>query len=70
MSDVPLLRSDTAYMVPNHRTSNDVPRTNIVSNGAMSSVGAVQGIMIIEDAIEKAAVPLGLCADEIRSASL
>jgi xanthine dehydrogenase/oxidase len=64
------LRCDSAYMVPNYQTSGDVCRTNKTSNGAMRSMGLVQGLLVQEDAIEKAAHAIGMPPEEVRGKNL
>jgi xanthine dehydrogenase/oxidase len=64
------LRCDSAYMVPNYQTSGDVCRTNKASNTAMRSMGLVQGLLVQEDAIEKAAHAIGMAPEEVRGKNL
>lgn len=64
------LRSDSAYMVPNYQTSGDVCQTNKASNGAMRSMGLVQGILAQEDAIEMAAHRIGMLPEDVRGKNL
>jgi xanthine dehydrogenase/oxidase len=64
------LRCDSAYMVPNYQTSGDVCRTNKASNTAMRSMGLVQGMLVQEDAIEKAAHAIGMLSEEVRGKNL
>jgi xanthine dehydrogenase/oxidase len=64
------LRCDSAYMVPNYQTSGDVCRTNKASNGAFRSMGLVQGLLVQEDAIEKASHAVGMLAEEVRGKNL
>ena len=64
------LRCDSSYMVPNYRTSGDVCRTNEASNGAMRSMGLIQGILVQEDAIEQAAYAIGMLPEEVRGKNL
>jgi xanthine dehydrogenase large subunit len=64
------LRSDSAYMVPNYGTSGEVAQTNKASNGAMRSMGLVQGILAQEDAIENAAHRIGMLPEDVRGKNL
>ena len=64
------LRCDSAYMVPNYQTSGDVCRTNKASNGAMRSMGLIQGMLAQEDAIEMAAHSIGMLPEDVRSKNL
>jgi xanthine dehydrogenase/oxidase len=64
------LRCDSAYMIPNYQTSGDVCRTNKASNTAMRSMGLVQGLLVQEDAIEKAAHAVGMLPEHVRGKNL
>ena len=64
------LRSDSAYMVPNYGTTGQVAQTNKASNGAMRSMGLVQGILAQEDAIERAAHRIGMLPEDVRGKNL
>ena len=64
------LRSDSAYMVRNYQTSGEVAQTNKASNGAMRSMGLVQGILAQEDAIENAAHRIGMLPEDVRGKNL
>jgi xanthine dehydrogenase/oxidase len=64
------LRSDSAYMVKNYGTSGEVAQTNKASNGAMRSMGLVQGILAQEDAIEHAAHRIGMLPEDVRGKNL
>ena len=64
------LRADSAYWVPNYQTSGDVCRTNTASNGAMRSMGLIQGMLVQEDGIERAAHAIGLRPEEVREKNL
>jgi xanthine dehydrogenase/oxidase len=63
-------RADTAYLVRNWATSGDVCQTNIASNTAFRSMGLVQALLVIEDAIEKAAHEIGMKPEEVRGKNL
>jgi xanthine dehydrogenase/oxidase len=64
------LRCDSAYMVPNYQTSGQVAQTNKASNGAMRSMGLVQGLLAQEDAIEQAAHRIGMLPEDVRGKNL
>lgn len=64
------LRGDSAYMVPNYQTSGEVCLTNKASNGAMRSMGLVQGMLAQEDAIEMAAHRIGMLPEDVRARNL
>ncbi|MGC2108886.1 MAG: molybdopterin cofactor-binding domain-containing protein [Candidatus Korobacteraceae bacterium] len=63
-------RADSAYMVRNWATSGDVCQTNIASSTAFRSMGLVQALLVIEDAIEKAAHEIGMKPEEVRARNL
>jgi xanthine dehydrogenase/oxidase len=64
------LRSDGACFIPNYQTSGDVCRTNTASNGAMRSMGLIQGLLIQEDALEHAAHLVGMLPEDVRAKNL
>jgi len=64
------LRSDGAYYIPNYQSSGDVCRTNKASNGAMRSMGLMQGLLIQEDAVERAAHAIGMLPEDVREKNL
>ncbi|TWB23377.1 xanthine dehydrogenase molybdopterin-binding subunit B [Nitrospirillum amazonense] len=64
------MRIDSAYMVPNWKTQGHVARTNLASNTAFRSMGLIQGILILEDAIARAAHELGMRAEAVREVNL
>jgi xanthine dehydrogenase/oxidase len=64
------LRCDGAYYIPEYQTSGDVCRTNKASNGAMRSMGLIQGLLIQEDAVERAAHAIGMLAEDVREKNL
>src|ERR1041384_1636328 len=64
------LRSDSAYMVKNYGSSGEVAQTNKASNGAMRSMGLVQGLLAQEDAIECAAHRIGMLPEDVRGKNL
>jgi len=70
VSDCLQLRCDTAYEVPNYETSSDVVRTNKASNGAFRSMGLIQAMLAQEDAVEAAALEIGMLAEEVRGKNL
>lgn len=64
------LRSDSAYMVKNYGSTGEVAQTNKASNGAMRSMGLVQGLLAQEDAIECAAHRIGMLPEDVRGKNL
>lgn len=61
-----LFHLDNAYHLPVVRLRGRVARTNKVSNTAFRGFGGPQGMLVVEDALERAAGRLGLDAIEIR----
>jgi xanthine dehydrogenase/oxidase len=64
------LRVDNAYFVPNYQTVIDVCRTNKAPNTSFRAFGDIQGVLILENAIEEAAIAVGMDACEIREKNL
>ena len=64
------LRTDNAYNIPNFESQIDVCRTNKAPNTAMRAFGDVQGKNIVENAIEDAAISLGMEPHELREKNL
>ena len=64
------LRTDNAYRIANFESQIDVCRTNTAPSTAMRSFGDVQGTNIVENAIDDAAVALGLLPEELREKNL
>lgn len=62
-------RSDNAYFVENFQTQIDVCRTNTSPSTAMRAFGDIQGVNIIENAIEDAAVEIGIEPHLVREAN-
>lgn len=70
VSDCLQLRVDSAYFIPNYFTSGDVCRTNTASNTAFRTMGLIQGIIMQEEAIEKAAHGIGMLPEDVRAKNL
>jgi xanthine dehydrogenase/oxidase len=70
VSDCIQLRIDNAYYIPNYETTIDVCRTNTAPNTAYRAFGDIQGTIILENAIEDAAVAMGMDPAEIREKNL
>lgn len=70
VSDSLALRSDTAYNIPNWNCAADVVRTNKTSNTSMRTMGMLQAVLIVEDAVEAAAHSVGLDAHAVRDKNL
>ena len=70
VSDCMQLRVDSAYYIPNYQTQIDVCRTNTPPNTAYRSFGDIQATLMLENAIEDAAVALNMDATELRAMNL
>ena len=70
VSDCMQLRIDSAYYIPNYQTKIDVCRTNTSPNTAYRSFGDSQATLMLENAIEDAAVALNMEATELRAMNL
>lgn len=64
------LRTDNAYRIANFESQIDVCRTNTAPNTAMRAFGDVQGKNIVENAIDDAAVSIGMRAEDVREKNL
>jgi xanthine dehydrogenase/oxidase len=70
VSDCIQLRTDNAYYIENYETEAEVCRTNTAPNTAFRAFGYIQSNLIIENAIEEAAVALDLCPTAFREKNL
>ncbi len=70
VSDCMQLRIDSSYYVPHYQTQIDVCRTNTSPNTAYRSFGDIQATLMLENAIENAAVVLNMDAAELRAMNL
>ena len=64
------LRTDNAYRVANSQSQIDVCRTNTAPNTAMRAFGDVQGKNMMENAIDDAAVAIGMRPEDLREKNL
>lgn len=64
------LQGDNAYFVPNYRIGGEVCRTHKPSNTAFRSFGAIQTLLVQEEAIEAAAFALGMRPEDVRERNL
>lgn len=62
-----LFHSDNAYFVPNLRARGRICKTNFVSHTAFRGFGGPQGMLVIEDAIDRVARALSLPAHVVRA---
>ncbi len=64
--DRALFHLDNAYYIPALRFEGQICRTNLPSNTAFRGFGGPQGMVVVEDAMERAAEVLGLPPEEVR----
>ena len=65
-----MFHSDNSYSVPNLRVRGHCCKTNLPSNTAFRGFGGPQGMMIVEDWIEKIALRLDLQPEHVRRLNL
>ena len=68
--DRALFHVDNSYYVPAIRAEGRVVKTNTPSNTAFRGFGGPQGVVVIEDAINRVAEQLGMDSTEIRHKNL
>ena len=64
--DRALFHLDNAYFIESLRFEGRVARTNLPSNTAFRGFGGPQGIVVVEDAMERGAEALGIAPEELR----
>ncbi len=64
--DLAVMTADNTYNIPNFKVTGEVVRTNEISNTAFRSFGMVQGINILEEAIEHTAFEAGIDPEDFR----
>ena len=62
-----LTHTDNAYWIPHFRAVGYACRTNKQSNTAFRGFGGPQGVVVMEDAIDRIALHLGRDADDVRA---
>ena len=68
--DRALFHIDNSYFIPNVDVSGRVGKTNNVSHTAFRGFGGPQGMVVIEDAIDRIARTLGMQPEEVRKKNL
>ncbi len=63
-------RADNAYTVRNFENQIDVCRTNTAPNTAFRAFGDIQGTLIIENALDDAAISIGMRPEDVREKNL
>jgi xanthine dehydrogenase molybdopterin-binding subunit B/CO/xanthine dehydrogenase FAD-binding subunit len=64
--DLAVMSADNVYSIPNFKVTGEVVRSNEISNTAFRSFGMVQGINILEEAIEHTAFKAGIDPETLR----
>ena len=70
ITDRALFHLDNAYYIPNVEFSGRVVKTNLASNTAFRGFGGPQGMLIIEEIIDRIARAAGLAPEEVRRRNL
>ncbi len=68
--DRALLHFDNAYYIPHLEVSGRVARTNVASNTAFRGFGGPQGMLVMEEIIDRVARTLGLPPETVRARNL
>ncbi|MEZ0229166.1 MAG: xanthine dehydrogenase molybdopterin binding subunit, partial [Planctomycetota bacterium] len=70
ITDRALFHLDNSYYIPAVRFSGRVAKTHITSNTAFRGFGGPQGMLVIEDIIDRVARTLGLAPEVVRERNL
>ncbi|MEA3211413.1 MAG: xanthine dehydrogenase large subunit [Chthoniobacter sp.] len=70
VTDRAMFHVDNAYYIPNLEVSGRVAMTNLTSQTAFRGFGGPQGMLVIEEIIDRVARRLGLPAHEVRERNL
>jgi xanthine dehydrogenase molybdopterin binding subunit/xanthine dehydrogenase small subunit len=70
VTDRAVFHLDNAYYIPSVEFSGQVARTNLASNTAFRGFGGPQGMLVIEEIIDRIARRLGKSPEEIRQRNL
>jgi xanthine dehydrogenase molybdopterin binding subunit/xanthine dehydrogenase small subunit len=70
VTDRAVFHLDNAYYIPSVEFSGQVAKTNLASNTAFRGFGGPQGMLVIEEIIDRIARRLGKSAEEIRERNL
>jgi xanthine dehydrogenase/oxidase len=70
VADCLQLRADSAYFIQHYGTQCDVCKTNTASNTAFRTMGMIQGVILQEETIEKAAHAIGMRPEDVRAKNL
>ena len=70
VADRALFHLDNSYYIPNVRATNRVVKTHIASNTAFRGFGGPQGMLVIEEIMDRIARQLGLPPEVVRERNL
>jgi xanthine dehydrogenase molybdopterin binding subunit/xanthine dehydrogenase small subunit len=70
VTDRALFHLDNAYFIPSVEASGRVAKTNLASNTAFRGFGGPQGMLIIEEILDRVARQLGLAPELVRERNL
>ena len=70
VTDRAMFHSDNCYYMPNAEIRGQVVKTNIVSNTAFRGFGGPQGMLVIEEIIDRIARQTGLAPEVVRAEPL
>jgi len=70
VTDRAVFHLDNSYYIPNVEFSGQVAKTNVASNTAFRGFGGPQGMLVIEEIIDRIARRLGKTPEEIRERNL
>ncbi|HVF72330.1 MAG TPA: xanthine dehydrogenase molybdopterin binding subunit [Chthoniobacterales bacterium] len=70
ITDRALFHLDNAYYIPNVEVSGRVAKTNVASNTAFRGFGGPQGMLVIEEIIDRVARATGLAPEIVRARNL
>jgi xanthine dehydrogenase molybdopterin binding subunit/xanthine dehydrogenase small subunit len=70
ITDRALFHLDNAYYIPNAEFSGRVAKTNLASNTAFRGFGGPQGMLVIEEIIDRVARTIGLAPEIVRARNL
>jgi xanthine dehydrogenase molybdopterin binding subunit/xanthine dehydrogenase small subunit len=70
ITDRALFHLDNAYYIPNVEFSGRVAKTNLASNTAFRGFGGPQGMLVIEEIIDRIARATGLAPEAVRARNL
>jgi len=70
VTDRAMFHTDNCYYIPNVELRGQVVKTNLVSNTAFRGFGGPQGMLIIEEILDRIARQLGLAPEVVRERNL